>query len=245
MLAPSAVTAMALPVVPKALPKLDLLEVSTLCTVLNALPKLGLPDAGIRASSSNPSPSLNALPKLGLLDVSISSSSPNSSCSLPQLVGIRARAKDPGMKAAFAKQSKKTDACAKQGELKGACRKRSKVTMARAKLAFRTASGVLVSPGSTWKKLMGLNLFSSELPASFLGSSSQRGEHGDTRDDVMEMFAPPRLLKITPEYGLKGAHSIDLQTGYDLIALSGQARASSLLASKNPRFLMVCPPCQA
>ena len=214
------------------------------------------PPSGGLQTSSNVLPKQSGLPRLLLV-------SPPEHLQLQQPTGgARARAKQSKMKAACTKWAKKKEAHTKQSKVKVARKKQSKVEEVRARqskteeerhakevegsaLAFRTASGVLINPGSSWSKLMGLNLLSSELPAGFGDSSNHSGEHGDVRDDVMEMFAPPRLLRVTPEYGLKGAHSIDLQTGYDLKALSGQARVSSLLASKNPHFLMTCPPCHS
>ena len=66
---------------------------------------------------------------------------------------------------------------------------------------------------------------------------------GTLRDDVAELYSPPRMVPRCARFGLRGSLSMDLNTGYDLFCSEGKQRARWEVARRRPRFLMNCPPC--
>ncbi|CAE8689974.1 unnamed protein product, partial [Polarella glacialis] len=67
--------------------------------------------------------------------------------------------------------------------------------------------------------------------------------HTRCRDDIAELFCPPRLAAEARKRGLRASLSIDLVTGYDLRKVEDRKRATRELHDANPRLLLTCPPC--
>ncbi len=66
---------------------------------------------------------------------------------------------------------------------------------------------------------------------------------GALRDDVLELFSPPRLVPRCARFQLRGQVSIDILCGYDLRKEDVQRQVLMMLESRRPRFLWCCAPC--
>lgn len=70
-----------------------------------------------------------------------------------------------------------------------------------------------------------------------------RSLDGCLRDDVMELFSPPRVVPICMELGLRGGLSIDLETGFDLLQKSCREKVLLEVARRRPRVIISSAPC--
>ena len=66
---------------------------------------------------------------------------------------------------------------------------------------------------------------------------------GSLRDDIVELFSPPRMVSRCARFGLRGSLSMDILTGYDFSRAEDRHRARWDIARRRPRFVMTCPPC--
>ena len=66
---------------------------------------------------------------------------------------------------------------------------------------------------------------------------------GTIRDDVLELFSPPRVVPRCKEQGLRAVMSIDLVTGFDLLTLDGRQRAMHEVTKRRPTVIISSPPC--
>ncbi len=64
-----------------------------------------------------------------------------------------------------------------------------------------------------------------------------------SRDDVAELFSPPRLVPVARARGLKASISIDIQTGCDLRKTQERRENRALFRRRRPRYLTASPPC--
>lgn len=62
-------------------------------------------------------------------------------------------------------------------------------------------------------------------------------------DDVVELFSPPRVVPVAAAAGLQASLSIDLETGFDLCKAAVQAAVMSELERRDPKCVVICPPC--
>jgi hypothetical protein len=118
--------------------------------------------------------------------------------------------------------------------------KKAKLNESNRGLVFLTSAGISVDVGLKHSELMKQSLLSDE-PPQFFNIFVPKAQQVD---DVMEMFAPPRLLAVSPMYGLHGDLSMDILNGWNLRLLEVQRKAFQELSSRQVRFLLLCPPCR-
>jgi hypothetical protein len=66
---------------------------------------------------------------------------------------------------------------------------------------------------------------------------------GTIRDDVMELFSPPRLVPGCEERGLRTGPSVDLTTGYDLMLKVTRDEVLKDIERRRPKVLVSSAPC--
>ena len=69
------------------------------------------------------------------------------------------------------------------------------------------------------------------------------GSIWETRDTVVEVYSPPRVVRRAAARGLRAELSVDLTTGVDLSDRQQKAQVRQDLQQRKPRLLITSPPC--
>jgi len=66
---------------------------------------------------------------------------------------------------------------------------------------------------------------------------------GHLRDDLVEIYSPPRMVPIAAARGMRATLSVDLQTGWNLLDPDARAALVQEIKRRRPVVLMMSPPC--
>ena len=66
---------------------------------------------------------------------------------------------------------------------------------------------------------------------------------GSIRDDVAEVFCPPRFVPMAKQLGMRASLSVDWLTGYDLRLPEVRRQILIDIEARRPRLVITCAPC--
>jgi hypothetical protein len=66
---------------------------------------------------------------------------------------------------------------------------------------------------------------------------------GTLRDDLVEIYSPPRMVPLAAKRGMRATLSVDLLTGWNLLDPDVRVALVQEIKRRRPRVLMMSPPC--